>query len=68
MPVNVLVALITATPAILNAVAAILKDFEAKNPGQNTTAAVHRQIAAVVLPASDPLNAPGAWDADHAGE
>jgi hypothetical protein len=68
MPVSVLVALISASPAILNAVAAILKDFEAKNPGQDTTPAVHQQIAAVVLPDSHPLNAPGAWDADHAGE
>lgn len=73
MPVTVLVALISASPAIINAVAALLKDFEAAHPGKPTTPLVHAQIAALVLPADHPAvadaqaQAQADWITNHAG-
>lgn len=75
MPVTVLVALISASPAIINAVAGLLKAFEAAQPGKATTPEVHAQIAAMVLPADHPAvaaaqaeaQAQADWDTNHAG-
>jgi len=74
MPVTVLVALISASPAVINAVAALLKDFQTAHPGKATTPAVHAQIAAMVLPADHPAvvaaqadAAQADWVTNHAG-
>lgn len=65
MPVTVLIALITASPAMLNAVAAIIEKIRAEgHPDSAPLTPAHvAEISAVVLPQPDSGQID--WDANH---